>query len=549
MTTTSSRTATEQAAATPQRRTGQFVELRWVTRHEWAWLWCVAAIGAVARVGGFSSGTLYRDDAWVALTTRVSLATAARMVVTTPGFVLGARAWIGWFPHTLWLEQLPTFVASVLGIVVVGRLARWWGLSAPASLVAAGLVAVAESDVLYATRVKPYAFDLLGACLVLWLAERCRRSGFRGAPWLAAASIAVCAISLTPVPLVLGVWVALGAEAAARRRLTPRLLGSAGVTAAGLLALWLAVRGGISPRLRTSWNGYYLVVSSAHGLWHSARTIVDGLVAGFGVTTPALGIRGLGTLDRVALLALFVLGLVRWRRQLLGLAAIASAVVCTIPSLVPLGTGRTDAYLYPAIAMIVAEGAAIAWRGARRLGEPVAVAALAASLVFVGLLAADRVLHRPSYPGGDFRPVSRLVARHLAGGGLVVIGGTARWPWAYYDAHPVVILHSDLYNNGYYPVSESPRVIVIPGSAIEGGYLAAAAAAARSVRGACRPVLYVEAGDWRSMPTTLLRTLTATGGLAPSAPRTLGGYRVWTLSPAHRCDLRSSAGPRREPAS
>ena len=398
MTTTSSRTATEQAAATPQRRTGQFVELRWVTRHEWAWLWCVAAIGAVARVGGFSSGTLYRDDAWVALTTRVSLATAARMVVTTPGFVLGARAWIGWFPHTLWLEQLPTFVASVLGIVVVGRLARWWGLSAPASLVAAGLVAVAESDVLYATRVKPYAFDLLGACLVLWLAERCRRSGFRGAPWLAAASIAVCAISLTPVPLVLGVWVALGAEAAARRRLTPRLLGSAGVTAAGLLA-------------------------------------------------------------------------------------------------------------------------------------------------------ADRVLHRPSYPGGDFRPVSRLVARHLAGGGLVVIGGTARWPWAYYDAHPVVILHSDLYNNGYYPVSESPRVIVIPGSAIEGGYLAAAAAAARSVRGTCRPVLYVEAGDWRSMPTTLLRTLTATGGLAPSAPRTLGGYRVWTLSPAHRCDLRSIAGPRREPAS
>lgn len=532
MTTTSARTAPDRAPSTPRPRRGGFADLGWITRHEWAWLIGIAVVGAVARAGGFSSGTLYRDDAWVALTTRVPLATAARMVVTTPGFVLGERAWIGWFPHSVWLEQLPTFVASVLGIVAVGRLARWWGLSVPASLVAAGLVAVAESDVVYATRIKPYAFDVLGACLILWLAERCRRQGFRGAPWLAAASIVVCAFSLTPVPLVIGVWVVIGVEAVLRRRLSAGLVASAAVTALGLLVLWLAVRGGISPRLRTSWDGYYLVTSSAHGLAHSARTIVSGLLAGFGVTTPQLGIRGLGTIDRVAILALFVVGLVRCRRQLLPLAAIASAVICSIPSLEPLGTGRTDAYLYPAIAMVVAEGATVAWRGVRKLGQPVAVGVLVASLVFGGLLAADRVLHRPTYPGGDFRPVSALITMTQQGGGLVVVGGTARWPWAYYDAHRVVIRHSSLFNNGYTPLSDSPNVIVIPGSAIEGGYRAASLAAALRVARArpCSAILYVEAGDWPSMPMTLLRLLTTVGRHKASPPVRVGGYRVWTLA-------------------
>jgi len=518
--------------------------LGWVRRHEWALLMGIAAVGAVARLGGFSSGTLYRDDAWVALTTRVSLSTAARMVVTSPGFVLAERVWIGWFPHSVWADQLPTFLASVAGIVVVGRLARWWGLSAPASLVAAGIVALAYSDVQFATRVKPYAFDLLGACLVLWLAEGVRRHGPRAAPWLAVASVAVCAFSLTPLPLVVAVWVVLGVEAVARRTLSVRLVASGAAAALGLAALWLAVRGGISPRLRSSWDGYYLVVSSPHGFAHSARTILDGLVHGVGVTTPSLGLHGLGTLDRVALLALFALGLVSWRRQLLCVAALAAALVLSIPSFVPLGTGRTDAYLYPAIAMIVAEGATTAWHLARRAHRAVAVGVLCAALVVAGLLGADRVVHRQGYPGGNFAVAAGVIHRGLAHGDLVVIGGTARWPWSYYEVRHVRIVHSDLYNNGYTTLSDSPRVEVIPGTAIEGGYLAASQRAARRVRYSCRAVLYVESNDWPSMPMTLLRQLTTTGGLSvTSGPTVLAGYRIWTLTSAVPCPIASTSSP------
>ena len=401
------------------------------------------------------------------------------------------------------------------------------------------MVAVAQSDVVYATRVKPYAFDLLGACLLLWLAERVRREGARGAPWLAVASVLVCAFSLTPVPLVVGVWVVLGTEALVHRTLTARLAASGAATVVGLGALWLAVRAGISPRLRTSWDGHYLVVSSPHGLVHSARTILDGLLAGIGDTTPALGLRGLGQLDRAAIVVLFVLGLVAWRRQLLCLATLATALLMSIPSLVPLGTGRTDAYLYPALALVMAEGAAVAWRLVRAGPRALAVVVLSLSLVVGGLLAADRLVHRPGYPGGTFTAVSALVKAGLAQGDRVVIGGTARWPWAYYDIRHVRIVHSDLYNNGYTPLSDSTRVLVIPGSAIEGGYLASSTRAALALRGVCTPILYVESDDWPSMPMTLLHQLTTTGGLQVLGLSIVGGYRVWTLDATSRCAKRS----------
>jgi hypothetical protein len=494
-------------------------------RHEWALLAVVTLVGAVARLG-FTRGTLFRDDAWVALTTRVPLGTAARMVVTTPGFVLGERIWIGWFPHSVAMDQLPTYLASVAGIVAVGRLARWWGLSAPASLLAAGVVAVASSDVTYATRVKPYAFDLLGAVLVLWLAEKVRRDGARSAPWLAAASVAVCAFSLTPAPLVLAVWVALGIDAVARRRLSVRLVASGASAAIGLGALWLAVRSDVSPRLRASWDGYYLQLSSLHGLTHSVRTITDGLVAGVGVTTPAIGPHGLGTIDRIAIIVLIVSGLVAWHRQLLCIAVLVGAAILSIPSLVPLGTGRTDAYLYPALALLIAEGATVLWRAVRRAPDKLVVAVLVGSIAFAGFLGADRVLHRPSYPGGNFAAVTAGIQ---GTGDPVIIGGTARWPWAYYDERHVKIEFSDLYNNGYTPLSDDPNVIVVPGTPIEGGYPAAVRSVTSEVRASCR-VRYVESDDWPTMPMSLLRSLETKDHLRIVSATVEDGYRLWQLA-------------------
>ena len=111
--------------------------------------------------------------------------------------------------------------------------------------------------------------------------------------------------------------------------------------------------------------------------------------------------------------------------------------------------------------------------------------------------------------------MSALVDQGLAHGDRVVIGGTARWPWTYYDVRHVRIVHSDLYNNGYTTLSDDPRVDRHPGLGDRGRLPGDASQRARTaLRGTCRAVLYVESDDWPSMPMTLLHQLEATGAAA-----------------------------------
>jgi hypothetical protein len=68
----------------------------------------VTALGLWLRAQGLSDVGLWRDDAWVALTSRVDVATAWRMGVTAPGFTLVERAWILVHPgSSRWDQLLP----------------------------------------------------------------------------------------------------------------------------------------------------------------------------------------------------------------------------------------------------------------------------------------------------------------------------------------------------------------------------------------------------------------------------------------------------------
>ena len=60
------------------------------TAIRWRWwiLGAITLVGAILRGLGIHNGTLTRDDAWIALSTRVPLGTALHMLVTTPGFTL-----------------------------------------------------------------------------------------------------------------------------------------------------------------------------------------------------------------------------------------------------------------------------------------------------------------------------------------------------------------------------------------------------------------------------------------------------------------------------
>ncbi len=458
-------------------------------------LMVVTVLAAWSRAGGLTNGALYRDDAWVALTHRVALPTAWKMVGTAPGFVLFERLWTSLTaPSTLW-AQLPIYVISVATVPLVALVARWLGLGRWASILASVFIAISAIDVQYATHLKPYASDVVAGLVILVSAEWFRRGH---SPWpFAGASVLSVAISFTVAPIVLGAALVLAFEA--RQKRVRELIAPALTMLVALGALYLAVRSGISPRLRQSWAPNFVQYSSLHSLAHSAWNITSGLVAGFSDTTPHWHVAGLSKL----ILAFIVIGVVigalrdRARTSAPWSASLVVAAIFAAAHLAPLGTGRTDAYLYPALALLVAYGCegVWSWLHERSLGlARVGVVALALLSVFT---LADRTVHRAHYPGGSFTPVQNAARSELARAhGSVLIEGTARWPWTYYEARTVHLKFSSRYNTGFAPLSDNARVVVMAGTVIEGGYNADAAVAKL---GSATTTLYVRTDDWPSL--------------------------------------------------
>ena len=105
-------------------------------------LGAVVLVGVWLRLSGVTSHGLWRDDAWVAMTSRVSMGTALRMGATAPGFTLIERSWVLLDPgSSAWAQLLP-LALGVAGIVAMFLLARYVGLSRWLALATAAFVAL-----------------------------------------------------------------------------------------------------------------------------------------------------------------------------------------------------------------------------------------------------------------------------------------------------------------------------------------------------------------------------------------------------------------------
>ncbi len=442
---------------------------------------------------GLSRGSLYRDDAWVALTRRVPWHTAWHMVGTAPGFVMVERLWVWICAPSTWWAQIPTLVVATVGLVVFAVVATWWGLSRRAAIFATFFIVVSPVAVTYATHLKPYSHDILATTLVLAAAEWWRRDH---SAWpFALVSVISLATAFDPAPLIAGVAVAMVIIAVRGERW--RQLLAPGVCAlVPVVLLYLAVRDGISPQLATSWKPNFVQFDSLHSILHSTWTITSGLVTGFVDVAPHLHIPGYAKSLIVLTVVLAVAGAFASRANALAAAGVIGAVLGAACHLVPLGTGRTDAYLYPALALLVAGGihASVAFLRTRQ--PMLSRVSIIAVLVFSLATAMDLATHRPTYPGGSIDPVAHSAQSILASGGAVLIEGTARWPWTYYEERHVHLVFSDKYNTGFAPLSDNPNVVIMPGTTIEGGYNPTAAVAAL---GRHRQVLYVRTDDWPAL--------------------------------------------------
>lgn len=410
----------------------------------------VCAVGLWLRVSGLTSHDLWFDDAWAALPAHVGLSDAIRMVVTTPLYTLGLREWLRLGPTPTWWGQLPALVLGVGGIAAVWRLVRSLGFGRLAALGGAAVVMAGPITVAYATRLKEYPADLLCACLVLWLAERWRRSRTdRNLAALGAVSVVCLWVSASTAVVVGGAAIMVVAAAWGDSRCRRAALVHVGVLAAASVGLWAAFLRRVPAQLRTNWrtHGFLFGYSSQHHLAYTFQQTFSGLAHGLlGVPLPwtssgsavrayPMALAIVAALGLIALVEPDLSAVLRSRGRTVGttFAAAASVVLAiagTLSGLTPLGDGRTDEVLYPSlVVLLVAAGTSLARRAtATDSLRRTAATATAGAVVVVAF--AFGVTHRAAYPPTGLRQVLSVLETKLLPGDVVVIDGYESFTYA-----------------------------------------------------------------------------------------------------------------------
>ena len=429
----------------------------------------LVAASLALRVGGVTSGSLYRDDAWVALGARTDLLTAAKLGLTVPGFATFHAVW-GRMDAASWWAQLPQLAASVATVGATFLLARRMGGERAWALAGAGAVALSAEAIVFATRVKPYSMDSLHAvgvmALALWTVRRPT-----GRRWLALAGACLAAeiwsasiFPITTSAIAWAVWMCLRhpdpdatATGSARSRAAATATLIAHVFVIGIAAF--AVARATPPPLHDSWGSNY--ISSPERAWRIAAALAGGLFH-----------RG-GSLGAVVLgLAAFV---VAWRRRDLApllLGPIGLAVALAMAGRVPLGGGRIDIYLYPTLALTLAVGLDEVARPLLRRPRTAGPAAVlvTVALVAVTLVSARHVVERAPYPGSEMASlVDQLDGARQPGDG-VVVAPYSRFAYARSARPDPIITISRRYSTRFTVASPDPAVLILPAEYYEVGY-------------------------------------------------------------------------------
>ncbi len=430
----------------------------------------LVGVALALRWPGLDPSSLWLDDAWVALAHRTSGWSELRMVgFSAPGFAVLLKGWLGLVGFSELAAQLPALVAGVVSPAVAYALVVWRGWHRPAGVSAGIVLAVSPIAVTYATRVKQYttegllALVLLG--LALWLADAPDRGG-RWAAFIGAGAVATVVSSFLAPYVGAGVLAGLVAALLARDGRTAwRAVAWGALYGVAALGWYLAV---LAPAVTTSISGFwaedYLAVDAGlGGFVASLASAVGGVLEGLLPVAPALGLVGLGV--AIALVVLARDGRVTagraWPSLALLLTPMVVAVVLASSQLAPLGGGRTDLYLYPALVLMIAAGADAGIRFARRWGV---VAATSTSLVVLALAGwllagAERA---PDYPRYDVRPLVERMEGSAGEDEAILVYPATVWAYALYTSADIHLADDPVSSWGFSPRVEDPRVAVLP---------------------------------------------------------------------------------------
>jgi len=436
------------------------------------------------RLPGLTSKDLWFDDAWAALPARQPLHTAVHMVVTTPGYTLANRLWIRLNPDVTWWAQLPTLLFGLLAVVAIYALLQYFNTSRLVQYLGTAIVVLSPTTVTYSTRVKEYAFDfLLGVALVA-LGERVRRApSSKHLGQLGLFSTVSVFISLSAAVAVAGVWLAVVLVAFWQPPLRRRILGWCTATLVVSCALALPFALAVPSVLNRNWRrrGFLFDPSNFHTARHTAIAIYSGLAHGlfavpiqFSSSSWKMWSAVVAVIVASSVAAMLIIALRRtilsrpnFSRTTPAALMVFLAIVAAFSSRVPLGDGRTDEVLFPALLVLLGLTVGpvldkvIGW-----LRHRSAVVARLVVIIMIGGGLFFGHLHHARYPTIDLRGLSAKLATTTEGTSrlVTVVDGFNAFGWGYYNLTPSKVAfgpdHGHIWPQGFHVVSTVDATVI-----------------------------------------------------------------------------------------
>ncbi|MDQ6697561.1 MAG: hypothetical protein M3Z46_08905 [Actinomycetota bacterium] len=420
----------------------------------------LAACAARLRWDRFGASGLYLDDAWVAISTRVNgLNDLLRIGSSSPGFVLFlARPWTFLFGSSTTSLQLLPFVLGVIAPPLCFVVARAWKIRFGPAVLAGALLAVSPIHRMYSANFKQYTAEAIASLLLLWggsfvVAEPGDR---RRWIWLVVGCIAATVFSMSETIVALGVLSGAALATAQRDQAKIPRVAVVAIESYLLVAVaWYAValRPHLNSALYTFWHAKFIHLGN--GFATVPRQVfarLQSLLAGFSGLDPRL----MMVMIAAAAVAL-LLG-----RPALGIAVIVPtglALVLALGEVAPIGTGRTDIYLYPTFALLLSAGIDQIVRALpRRTAGPTGLATAA----IAGLILARTQPGLTPYVSENMRPLVQRLEREKRSGDTTIIYPLASFSYGLYTRSAVHIRADEAFPMSFFVQPDDPRSFVLP---------------------------------------------------------------------------------------
>jgi hypothetical protein len=399
----------------------------------------VLAVSAWFRHRQLGPPSLWLDDAWPALVIKTGWSDITTVSLTAPGFAAALKTWLHFTGFSATKAQSLAFVIGIAAPALLWLLCLTRRLGRPAALAAATLLVTSPAHIVYSARVKQYTLDSVLVIVLLWLTWRGLERPDDKRRWylLALAAAVATATSSGIVPVVIGAFgAALLAIRAVDRPIRRRAIGAGAAYVVFAVAWWaLVLRPRLGTALRDYWRSFYVSSSNPGGVTVGLRSVA---------TRTAEGFSDLPVLLTIIVFVVAAVVVVRTRPVLsiVLLGPFVIAVVLAILQLAPIGTGRTDIYLYPLFAVLIA--VALAEISIRHvLGIILALAVVVAGFA--------RAQAPSSYPQENMKEAVEFLNDHVRPDDTIMVYSGGRYAFALYapPAWKVTVFATKDQTNGF----------------------------------------------------------------------------------------------------